>query len=94
MSKYMCTHKVPSGVTREQVCELADAAQHDEHVRGYRSFLNLSEGKAVCIFEAESADAVAEWFDKMDLSYEDITLVELEGECGVIHDALPATVGV
>jgi hypothetical protein len=91
--KYMATHHVePGAFTRDQVCELADAAQHEDHVTGYRSFLNLTEGKVICVLEAESADAVAAWFKKMGLPYDDITLVELEGERGAIHDALPTGV--
>jgi hypothetical protein len=95
MSKFMCIHHVPPGAfTREQVCGMAEAAQHDDHIRGYRSFLNLSEGKVVCVLEAETSDAVVAWFEKMGLPYDEVTLVELEGERGVIHDALPAGVGV
>lgn len=94
MSKFMCTHHVtPGAFTRDQICELADAAQHDEHVRGYRSFLNLSEGRALCILEAENAEAVANWFQKVGLPYDEITLVEYEGERGVIHEAEPLGVG-
>lgn len=93
MSKFMATHHVPPGAfTREQVCGLAEAAQHDDHIKGYRSFLNLSEGRVVCILEADSADAVAAWFEKMNLPYDEITLVEYEGDRGVIHDALPSGV--
>lgn len=93
MSKFMCTHHVsPGAFTREQVCELAEAAQHDDHIKGYRSFLNLSEGKALCVLEADDADSVAAWFEKMGLPCDEITLVELEGERGVIRDALPAGV--
>jgi hypothetical protein len=91
MSKFMATHNVgPGAITREQVCEIADAAQHDDHVKGYRSFVNLSEGKALCVLEADSRDALAAWFEKMGLPYDEIALVELEGEGGEIHDALPA----
>lgn len=94
MSKFMSTHRSsPGAFTRDQICELAEAAQHEEHVRGYRSFLNLTEGKAVCVLEADTSDAVAAWFEKMGLPYDDITLVELEGERGEIHDALPAAAG-
>lgn len=93
MAKFMATHHVePGAFTREQICGLADAAQHDDLVKGYRSFLNLTEGRVVCILEAESADRVAAWFDKMNLPYDEITLVEYEGERGEIHDVLPAGV--
>ena len=94
MHKYMCTHHLtPGAFTREQVCEIAEAAQHDEHVKGYRSFLNLTEGKVFCILEADSIEDLSNWFDKMGLPYDDITLVELEGERGEICDVLPVGAG-
>src|SRR5215467_768139 len=34
-------------------------------VKGYRSFVNLAEGKAVCVMEASNADQVASWFKKV-----------------------------
>jgi hypothetical protein len=87
MGKYICLHTVPGGsMTREQVCQLADAAQHDENVRGYRSFINLSEGKVVCILEADDADAIDTWFNKMQVPYDTIVPLELEGERGDVHD--------
>jgi hypothetical protein len=88
MPKFMGIHSLPpGGFTREQVTQLAEAGQQDPVVRGYRSFVNLSEGKAVCIMEAPNQEAVAAWFQKMGLPTESITQVELEGECGVIQDA-------
>ena len=49
MQKFMSTHTMPAGaMQREQVTQLAQAAQNDPVVRPYRSFLNLSEGK-VCL---------------------------------------------
>ena len=87
MDKYLCLHTIPGGsMTHQQVCQLADAAQHEENVRGYRSFINLSEGKVACILEATDPDAIAEWFDKMQVPYDTIVPLELEGERGEIHD--------
>jgi hypothetical protein len=44
---------VPAGaITREQINQIAQAAQNDPVVQPYRSFLNLSEGKIVCIMQA------------------------------------------
>jgi len=65
MPMYMGIHTLPpGGFTREQLNQLAQAAQQDPAVRGYRSFVNLSEGKAVCIFEAPDKEALAAWFQK------------------------------
>ncbi len=43
---------MPAGaLKREQVDQLAVAAQRDPVVKPYRSFLNLAEGKACCVME-------------------------------------------
>ncbi len=55
-------------------------------MKGYRSFINLSEGKAVCVLEALTKEAVAGWFQKMGMPYDNITQLELEGERGVIEE--------
>ncbi len=96
MAKFMASHSLPPGaINRDQVCQIADAAQHDSAVRGYRSFLNLSEGKCFCILEANDAEAVVAWFQKMGLPYDFVVPVELEGERGTIQDvAEPATATV
>ncbi len=53
---------------------------------GYRSFVNLSEGKAFCILETSDKNTVANWFQKMGMPYDNITQVELEGERGTIEE--------
>ena len=65
--------------------QFAQAAQNDPAVKGYRSFANLAEGKAVCVMEASNKDAVAAWFTKMGMPFDTITKVELEGERGTIY---------
>ncbi len=88
MPKFISEHTLPpGGFTREQVNQFAQASQQDPEVRGYRSFINLSEGKAFCILEAPNKEAVAAWFQKMGMPYGNITEVELEGERGVIKKA-------
>ncbi|MEE9192383.1 MAG: nickel-binding protein [Candidatus Aerophobetes bacterium] len=88
MPKFMGIHTMPpGGFTREQIDQFAQAAQQDPTVKGYRSFANLSEGKAVCILEAPNKDALAAWFEKMKMPYDSITQVELEGDRGVIEEA-------
>ena len=79
---------VPAGtMTRDQVNQLADAAQADGTIRPYRSFLNLSQGKVFCVMEAPSKDALAAWFKKMQMPCDLITPVELEGDRGAVQDA-------
>ena len=63
MPKFMSSHTMPAGaLKREQVDQMANAAQGDPVVKPYRSFLNLAEGKIFCVMEAPSKDALAAWF--------------------------------
>jgi hypothetical protein len=82
----MCIHTVPPGkFTTEQIREFAQAAQNDPIVRGYRSFANLAEGKAICVMEAPSKESLTFWFARMNMPVDSITRVELEGDRGNIH---------
>ena len=84
----MSSHTVPGGaISREQIDQIAQAAQQDPVVKPYKSFLNLSEGKIMCIMEADDEAALAAWFGKMQMPCDSITAVEFEGECGVVHGA-------
>jgi len=54
MSKFMSSHTMPAGaLKREQIDQLALAAQNDVIVQPYRSFLNLADGK---VFIAANAN--------------------------------------
>jgi hypothetical protein len=87
MPKFMSSHSLPAGaMRREQVNQLAEAAQKDGTIRPYRSFLNLSEGKVFCVMEAPNKDALAGWFAKMKMPCDFITAVELEGERGSVNE--------
>lgn len=84
----MSTHTIPPGkFSADQLRQLAQAAQQDTAVKGYRSFVNLAEGRAFCVMEASDPDAVAAWFTKMGMPFDSITKVELEGERGNIESA-------
>lgn len=88
MPKFMSSHTMPAGaMQRAQVDQLAQAAQSDAVVKPYRSFLNLAEGKVLCVMEAPSKDALSAWFKKMNMPCDYITPVELEGERGTVKDA-------
>ena len=88
MPKFMSSHTVPAGaLTREQINQMAQAAQNDPTVQPYRSFLNLSAGKIVCIMQAPDEGALAAWFQKMQMPCDGITPVELEGERGTVKEA-------
>ncbi|HWH68923.1 MAG TPA: nickel-binding protein [Candidatus Sulfotelmatobacter sp.] len=88
MTKFMCTHSIPAGkFSADQLRQLSQAAQQDPTIKGYRSFTNLAEGKAICVMEAPTKDALAAWFKKMGMPFDSITQVELEGERGNIQPA-------
>jgi hypothetical protein len=85
MSRYLCYHTLlPGGLTRDDVQQLALAGQNDPVVRGYRAFLNLTEGKGACVVEAPNAQAVADWFVSMKVPFDSITEVEIEGDRGAL----------
>jgi len=84
--KFMSSHTLPPGaMTQGQIEEFASAAQQDPTVRGYRSFVNLSAGKAFCVLEAPSKEAVVAWFQKVGMPSDAIEQVELEGDRGNIQ---------
>ena len=88
MSKFMSSHTVPAGaISRDQINQIAQAAQSDPTVKPYRSFMNLSAGKIFCVMEAPDERALASWFEKMQMPCDSITSVELEGERGVVAAA-------
>jgi len=85
MPKFMSSHTLPAGaMKREQVDQMAQAAQNDPTVRPYRSFLNLAEGKVFCVMEAPNKDSLVSWFKKMSMPCDYVTPVELEGERGTV----------
>lgn len=97
MAKFMCTHTVPPGtLTREQIEGFAKAGQEDPIIKGYRSFINLSEGKAVCVLEAPDRNSVESWFLKMGMPFDGITQVEFEGDRGAIRSEIgrPETIRI
>jgi len=88
MQQFLCIHTIPVGaISRKQLAEFAEAAQHDADVRGYRSFMSPSKGKLVCILEAPDEAVVSSWFHKMGLPVDSITRLEFEGERGTVREA-------
>ena len=86
MAKFMSSHTMPAGaLRREQVDQLAEAANADPTVKPYRSFLNLSEGRVFCVMEAPSIETLQAWFKKMRMPCDFIAPVELEGDCGAVQ---------
>ncbi len=84
MQRYLCIHTFgPGTMTRQQVEQFSHTAQQDREVRGLHSYVNLSEGKAACIFEADSKSALDAFFKKMRMPVDSITAIEMEGDQGV-----------
>jgi hypothetical protein len=86
MAKFMCTHTV-KGFTRDQYCQVSAASQQDPTVKGLRSYANLTEGKIYCVWQAPQREAVAAWFKKMNVPYDSIIQIELEGAGGAVKTA-------
>lgn len=87
MNHYMCTHTfAPNAMTRQQVQQFSQATQQSSEVHGIQSFVNLSEGKAVCVIEAKDKNTLANFFKKMGMPVDWICQCEIEGEQGVMHD--------
>ena len=84
--RYLVYHSLPAGLTIEDIRKVQASAQSYADVHGIRSYLNLSKGKAVCVFEATSQEKLVEFFRRNNLTYDDIIAVELEGEHGQLTD--------
>ena len=86
MAKFMCTHTV-KGFTREQYSQVAAASQQDPTVKGLESYANLTKGKIYCVWQAPQKEAIAAWFKKMNVPYDSILQIELEGTGGKVKTA-------
>jgi len=85
MPKFMVIQTMsPAALTRERVWQFQEAIQDSSEVIGCQSFYSLAEGKAVSILEAQDQGALAEWFQRMEMPYQSITPVELEGYHGMV----------
>jgi Nickel responsive protein SCO4226-like len=87
MPKFMVTHTLPKGFSRDQFSQVAAATQQDPNVKCYESFANLTEGKVFCYWEAQQPEALSAWFEKMKVPYDAITKLELIAEGAVVKDA-------
>jgi hypothetical protein len=92
MQQFLCIHTFgPGSISREQIQQFSQIAQQAQDVHGMHSYLNLSEGKAVCIFEADSKAQLERFFGKMGMPFDTICPVEVEGERGILHDVTQQT---
>jgi len=87
--RFVIEHPMEAGCTRERVDEIHRNATVDPDITWYRTFLNLTEGRGVCLFDAPDRDRLIKWLDDNDMGYDRIYPVELEGEHGRLIE-LPA----
>jgi hypothetical protein len=80
--KFIVTHPLPKGLSRTDLETMIKSIRQDPEVRGYRSFLSLSEGKGFCVFEAPDRTCLENWLTNNNLHYDSITEIELEGYRG------------
>ena len=91
MQRYLCIHTFgPGSMTRQQVEQFSQIAQQAQEVRGVHSYVNLSEGKAACIFEAQSKATLDQFFKKNRMPVDSITAIEIEGDQGIMQDTQQA----
>ena len=87
----MSIHTLPPGAfTPERIEEIARLGQTDSHVRGYRSFHSLAEGRIVWMLDAPSKEAVEDWCRRVGLPLDGVTALELEGFVGNIKSVRTA----
>jgi hypothetical protein len=84
--RFLCIHGLPAGMTIEDLRSVAEKSQKSSDVHGIRSYLNLSSGKGVCIFEASSREKLEDFLRSNNLTYDEIIPIEVEGEHGVFTD--------
>ena len=88
MRKFMSCHTLPAGaMNRGHIDALAQAAQSEPAIRPYRSFLNLAQGRAICVMEAPDQPTLAAWFSRMRMPCDYIVPLEFEGERGTVKAA-------
>lgn len=92
--RFMVCHTLAPNTSPEDAQHNQRLTQRDKRVRGYRSFISLSDGKAVCIYDAPDQAALEAWLQSSDLPYEAIHEVEFEGDRGELHEVgIPAHQG-
>ena len=74
--RFLVVHSLEPGTTRARLIEICDSMPAE--FKFVCSFVNMSEGKAVCVLRAPSQEAIAKWLDEHHLGYDAIWPVEME----------------
>jgi hypothetical protein len=83
MKRLMVLHTMPpEALSLEKIQEVEGAMRQEPEIRGYRSFLNLTEGRIVCLIDAPDAETLGAYFRRAEIPFDRITEVEIEGERG------------
>jgi len=77
MPRYIGVHVFGLGPPPEDIERFQEAALEDPQVLGYRSVVTQDGGKCVCVLEATGQDEVVEWFEKIGLSADSISVVDV-----------------
>lgn len=93
--RYLVIHSVPAGLSIEDIRKGMESSQTDPDVHGIHSYMNLSLGKAVCVLEAVSREKLVEFLRRVNLPFDEILEVEVEGSHGHLTDLrAEAAIGV
>jgi len=82
--RFLVEHPMEAGCTRESVEEMRRNATVDPDIKWYRTFLNLGEGRGVCLFDAPDRDRLIKWLGDNDMRYDRLYPIELEYAGGEI----------
>jgi hypothetical protein len=85
MPQFLVYHTLPAGLGFDQVQQMAKGTQGHANVNGCHSYLNLTKGKGVCTWEGPTADAVAARLNELQIPFDEIIDVEVEGKRGDMH---------
>ena len=84
--RFMVLHTLEPGVGYDDCEQYQQLTQSDAQVKGVRSFINMTEGKAVCIYDAPDEEALAKWLLSVGLAFDVILQVEAEGDRQELRD--------
>ena len=84
--RFLVIHPLEAGTTRERLTEFL--REIPPEIKEYRSFINLTEGKGVCLLDAPDREVLVKWLDERKLPYDAIWMVEAECKHGEFIDIL------
>jgi len=74
--RFLVVHSLEPGTTRERLIEISKTMPAE--IKHVCSFINMAEGKAVCVLRAPTQEAITGWLDAHDIRYEAVWPVEME----------------